>query len=128
MEIDEYQQQSRLTRPRRRNAMANIFENMDAEDMLLLNLDYEINKSSTKTNTKKDTTSETAQITGPIEKRQQLEHSCSFLGKHHHHHHHRHQIAPTQILDTHSLALMADHLNKHLSDLMQDKNKILKTN
>lgn len=100
MDVDEVIETQRNV-TRRRNAMANIFEQIKPEDMILLNLDYEITNAANR----------------KIEK--------DYL------HATQHSSQTTfKLLESRSRSLVfsTDDLNQHLSDLIQNKNKIFKRN
>ena len=95
---------------RRRNALANIFENVKAEDVLLLNLDFEIG----------------AEESREIERRLVCEKDyVRALDR-------VAQLLPAQVAlfkSQHTMALIADELNNDLCEIMQhEKSKMLKTN
>lgn len=95
---------------RRRNALANIFENVKAEDVLLLNLDFEIG----------------AEESREIERRLVCEKDyVRALDR-------VAQLLPPQVAlfkSQQTMALIADELNNDLCEIMQhEKSKMLKTN
>ena len=95
---------------RRRNALANIFENVKAEDVLLLNLDFEIGAE------------ESREIERRLVSEKDYVRALDRVA----------QLLPAQVAlfkSQHTMALIADELNNDLCEIMQhEKSKMLKTN
>ena len=94
---------------RRRNALANIFENVKAEDVLLLNLDFEIGAE------------ESREIERRLVSEKDYVRALDRVA----------QLLPAQVAlfkSQHTMALIADELNNDLCEIMQhEKSKMLKT-